>query len=251
MSPTTNLDYLLNPISTELIERAYALQRPIESLLLIDFKPPVIAKNTVKALEFVSLFEHHNPHDYLKQVADKKFQCVIVNLQFDWLGFTAQAQEIYRILLPGGVFLFSSFGADTLSNMKRAWSRVDSFPHVHEFQDMHHHGDSLLNCRFEKPIVDTDWLRIAYPGARALMSDLRGAGLTNVNPKRRKSLSGKGGLKKFIAEFDALKVDGMVLETFEVIYGVGKKPTQEAQQAEVNKSGSRSIKVDLPAMPDD
>ena len=56
-------------------------------------------------------------------------------------------------LKPGGLLMFSTFGPDTLKELRQAWSEVDESPHVSPFMDMD---------------VDYDW-RFVAPGKRLIV----------------------------------------------------------------------------------
>ena len=42
-----------------------------------------------------------------------------------------------RVLRPGGLLLFNTFGPDTLRELRSAWREVDEYAHVNLFMDMH------------------------------------------------------------------------------------------------------------------
>jgi len=44
--------------------------------------------------------------------------------------------EIRRVLRPGGLFMFSTFGPDTLKELREAWAAADDGQHVNHFVDM-------------------------------------------------------------------------------------------------------------------
>jgi len=51
------------------------------------------------------------------------------------------------------VFLFSSFGLDTLKELRDSWRQVDDEVHVNAFADMHDIGDSLIRNGLAAPVL--------------------------------------------------------------------------------------------------
>ena len=136
--------------------------------------------------------------------------------------------EIRRVLRPGGVWLFSTFGPDTLIELRSAWAAVDKAPHVHLFPDMHDLGDALLRAGFSNPVMDREYLALTYPDVDGLMADLRALGAQNADAGRRRSLTGKGQLAAMKAAYEALSDDERITASHELVFGAALAP-QEGQ----------------------
>jgi len=151
---------------------------------------------------------------------------IIICLQAAWLAWPAWPAHMLRALAPGGRLLFCTFGPDTLRELRDAWRAAgDDAPHAHSFLDMHHIGDELLRCGFQRPIVDADWVTVTYPAAAALHADLRAEGFTNIDAARRKTLTGKARFAAYQNALDAARAPGKPLAvTFELIYGLASAP---------------------------
>jgi malonyl-CoA O-methyltransferase len=157
--------------------------------------------------------------------ADASFDMVWSNLVLQWLTLPQDAfAELYRVLRPGGVCLFSTLGPDTLKELRSAYSRVDSYAHVHRFIDLHDYGDMLVHARFADPVMDMEYLTLTYPDVRALLRELQAAGAGNADPGRRPGLSAKAAVQRLEAAYGAYRRDGRVPATFEVIYGHAWRP---------------------------
>jgi malonyl-CoA O-methyltransferase len=73
---------------------------------------------------------------------------IISNLMMQWCGNLNQLfSECHRVLKNDGLILFSTFGPDTLKELKKSWAVVDNQTHVNSFIDMHDIGDQLLSTR--------------------------------------------------------------------------------------------------------
>jgi malonyl-CoA O-methyltransferase len=162
------------------------------------------------------------------------------NLMLAWCNDPdAVLQEANRLLRPGGLFIFTTFGPDTLKELRDAFRRVDARTHVHRFIDMHDWGDALMRAGYAEPVMDTERLTVTYPSARALLDELRQAGGTNATLGRRRGLLSKAGLNTVIAELDARRDAGRLAVSVEVVYGHAWRATRERAP----KSGEFAIPI--------
>ena len=74
---------------------------------------------------------------------------------------------------PGGLLLASSFGPQTLQELRAAWPAADAGVHVNEFVDMHDLGRALQRAGFIEPVLDVDRHLRHYADTRALMRELK------------------------------------------------------------------------------
>ncbi len=125
-----------------------------------------------------------------------------------------------RVLRPGGLVLFTSFGPDTLSELRQAWAQCDARPHVHTFPDMHDYGDQLLQAGLLDPVMDCERITMTYPQATDILRELRLLGATNAARERRRGLTGRTRLQAMTAAYERYRrADGQLPVTYEVIYG--------------------------------
>jgi malonyl-CoA O-methyltransferase len=127
--------------------------------------------------------------------------------------------EVLRVLKPGGLWVYATFGPDTLKELRAAWQAVDARVHVHEFIDMHDLGDVLLGSGFADPVLDVERLVLTYPDVRALLRDLKQLGAHNADRSRARGLTGKRHFRQFEAAYQAFLRDGQVPATYEVVFG--------------------------------
>lgn len=152
---------------------------------------------------------------------DNSFELVYSNLVLHWsIDFTKSLEEIYRVLKPGGLLLFSVVGPDTLKELRYCWAVVDDKPHVHVFVDMHDVGDSLLRALFTDPVMDVDYFTLLYSNPMVLMRELQELGVQNINADRQRGLTTKSALKKLIQAYEVFRnANGRLPATWEIIYG--------------------------------
>lgn len=126
-------------------------------------------------------------------------------------------EEIHRVLEPGGLFMFSTLGPDTLRQLDRLFD--DAYPHRHVFPDMHDLGDLLGRSGFADPVVDMEYLTVEYQQLDTLVADLRRAGAGLAHPQRKRGLSGRALRSQLSAAWDRLSKNGRFAVEFEVVYG--------------------------------
>ncbi|SFW35183.1 malonyl-ACP O-methyltransferase BioC [Nitrosovibrio sp. Nv17] len=147
------------------------------------------------------------------------------NLALQWcndLGPTLGG--IHRILQTDGLFMFSTFGPDTLKELRAAFRGTDRYNHVNRFLDMHDIGDMLVHAGFATPVMDMEYFTLTYDDAAAVMRDLKAIGAHTVLQGRRRGLMGRRGWQRAVDTYEALRTDGKLPATFEVVYGHAWKP---------------------------
>ena len=158
--------------------------------------------------------------------AEGSIDCVFSNLMLQWvLPPDAVFEAVFGALRTEGLFVFSSFGPDTLRELRAAWAAVDEDVHVNAFVDLHDVGDALVKAGFHAPVLDVEHLTLTYPDARSAIAELRGIGARNVNSGRRSGLTGRRRWRAFVEALEAERVDGRVPMTWEVVYAHAWKPS--------------------------
>jgi len=151
---------------------------------------------------------------------DASVDLVFSNLMLQWCQVPdAVFSECRRVLKPGGLFTFTSFGPDTLVELRRAWAAADSRTHVNRFIDMHDLGDALVRSGLAEPVLDVERFTLTYADVCDLMRDLKEIGAHNANAGRPRGLTGKGTLARMTEAYEAFRKDGRLPATYEVVYG--------------------------------
>jgi len=164
---------------------------------------------------------------YHLPLADNSVDLVISSLMMQWCPDLKQLfSEIHRVLKNDGLILFSTFGPDTLKELKKSWSVVDNDTHVNTFTDMHDIGDQLLNTGFQSPVMEMETLTLTYQTVTDLLRDLKAIGAQSVG-NRSKSLTGKDKFKLMVEMYESFRKDGKLPATYEVIYGHAWKRISE------------------------
>jgi malonyl-CoA O-methyltransferase len=142
------------------------------------------------------------------------------NLALAWAGDPLAAlRELHRVLATGGLLMFSTYGPDTLEELKAAFTTASPGRHVHSFVDMHDVGDMLVACGFAEPVIDMEVITLTYADVAALARDLKTSGQACAARDRRRGLMGKGAWLGMLAAYDRERRDGKLPATFEIVYG--------------------------------
>jgi len=153
-------------------------------------------------------------------LASASFDLVLSNLVFQWCeGLGAVMAELRRVLRPGGLVMFTTFGPDTLGELRRAWAQVDGGVHVSRFPDMHDVGDLMVQAGLADPVMDMEPFTLTYDTVQGLMRDLKAIGASNAARGRARGLTGKGRLQALGAAYEGFRREGRLPATYEVVYG--------------------------------
>lgn len=149
---------------------------------------------------------------------------IFSNLTLQWLNPERAFREARRVLEPGGVFIFSTFGPDTLREMREAFRAADGALHTSRFVDMHDLGDLLVHCGLTDPVMDMESFTLTYSQMTDLMRDLKAIGAHHAEVGRRRGLMGKSAWTKLARAYEEFRREGQLPATFEVVYGHAWKP---------------------------
>ncbi|MBN6149830.1 malonyl-ACP O-methyltransferase BioC [Xanthomonas sp. AmX2] len=181
-------------------------------------------------------------------VAEHSVDVIFSNLCLQWVeDLPAVFAGFRRVLKPGGLLLCSSFGPETLIELREAFAHADNAPHVSRFAPIAQFGDALMMSGFRDPVLDRDLFTLTYPDLGALMRELRALGATNALNSRRHTLTGRGRFAAASAAYETLRTgDGKLPSSWEVIYAHAWAP---APGAPIREGGSEIAAVPVSAIP--
>ena len=160
--------------------------------------------------------------------ADDSFQLIFSNLMLQWsVDLEKTFMELRRVLAPGGLLMFTTFGPDTLMELRASWEKVDGFTHVNSFIDMHDVGDSLVNTRWADPVMDSERITVTYRELDRLMQDLKQIGAHNVTRGRPAGLTGRRRMQQLAEAYEQFREDGVLPASYEVVYGHAWTPVNK------------------------
>lgn len=192
---------------------------PRAKITLLDIAIPMLAHAKTKAPRWRSRQDYVCADAQRLPLANNSCDLIFANLMFHWCSdLDSVFEECNRVLIPGGLMLFSSLGPDTLKELRDAWTSADAAPHVNMFIDMHDVGDALIRANFTSPVLECDNLTVNYGDVYALMRDLRGLGAVNSLTGRTKSLGSPRAFKRMIERYEVHRCEEKLPATLEVVY---------------------------------
>jgi malonyl-CoA O-methyltransferase len=148
------------------------------------------------------------------------FDLVWSNLALQWVNDVPRVfGEWRRVLKVGGLAMFTTFGPDTLREVRSAFARADGHTHTNRFIDMHDLGDMLVAAGFADPVMDMEKITLTYDDPASFLHDLKLIGATNATRGRPHGLMGRGRWRKMLAALESMREGGRLPATFEVVYG--------------------------------
>lgn len=217
LEPRVVLDLGCGPgRATAALKRAY----PQATILALDFAPGML-REAGRRMEGEGVRFERICADALRlPIAAASVDLVFSSLMLQWceplqVAFT----EVRRVLRPGGLLMFSTFGPDTLKELRAAWSAVDEGMHVNRFMDMHDVGDAVMRAGLSEPVLDLERMQLTYPDVLGLMRDLKAIGAHNVAIDRARGLTPRTKLRRVEAAYEKERRDGRLPATYEVVYG--------------------------------
>jgi malonyl-CoA O-methyltransferase len=195
---------------------ALSCRYPEAEVIALDFALPMLqqAQRRVRSVRCLCADLEHLP------LADGCIDLIFSNAALQWSNDLDHTfREFLRVLRPGGLLMFTTFGTDTLKELRTAWATVDGESHVSRFPDLHDVGDALVRSRFAEPVMDVDRMQLTYDQVEDLMEDLKVLGAHNVTQARPRGLTGRGRISAMTAAYEGFRREGRLPASYEVIYG--------------------------------
>jgi malonyl-CoA O-methyltransferase len=197
---------------------ALALRWPRARMLAIDVSPGMLRQAG----------RQHEASSFARVCADAEWlplpqgsvDLLFCNLVLPWCeDLDAVFTEIARVLRPRGLATFSTFGPDTLVELRAAWAEADDATHVHPFADMHDVGDALVRAGLAEPVLDVSRFTLTYPDVHVLMRDLKATGAQNATSARPRGLTGRDRLRTVEHTYEGFRRHGVLPASYEIVFG--------------------------------
>ena len=205
----------------------FSTRSNVDTLYGLDIARPMLRAAAGKFEQDDSLNMHWCQADMESlPIVDGSFDTVVSSLAVQWCDdFTACLAEVQRVLKPGGHFLVSSLGPETLSELSGAWFEADpDHVHVNQFTDAEKAMASAAELGLELQLFATDFQTLRYRQVTDLMRELKAIGAHNVNRGGNAGLTGKYSLRRMLSEYEKQRMsDDYLPATYEVLYWLFKK----------------------------
>jgi malonyl-CoA O-methyltransferase len=156
-------------------------------------------------------------------LAGKSIDSVVSNLALQWCkDLEAAFTGIKRALKPNGQLAFSTFGPQTLHELKSAWAEVDNYNHVNAFYSETQLKHFLQQTGFKNSHIKSRLYSPRYDSVWTLMQELKHLGAHHVIAGRNKNITTKKAMQQMIAAYEKHRVGDQIPATFEVIIVTAK-----------------------------
>jgi len=201
--------------------RALKRRYPKSLTVAADIAPGMLMRAKAQS-RWLRRFERVRADAYTLPFRDGAFDVVFSSLMLQWCDdLDGVFAEIARVLKPGGVLLFSTFGPGTLAELRDAWGASDApGNHVNHFFDPHALGSALMHAGLSEPVLDVDRTVIGYPDVLTLMRELKAIGAHNVTAGRARGLTGRKRLAAMMQAYETLRREGNLPATYEIIHAI-------------------------------
>lgn len=187
-----------------------------------------------------------NADVYQLPFAENSVDLIVSNLMLQWCDdLDTVFEEFRRVLRPEGLLMFTTFGPDTLKELRQAWRQADTEQeHVNQFIDMHDIGDALIRAGFGQPVMDMELFTLTYDKPIGVLKDLKAIGATNANLSRRQGLMGKTRFQTMLNAYETLRENGKIPASYEVVHGHAWAAEEQFKGPNRNKAGHIEISLE-------
>ena len=225
--------------------RALKRRYPEAIVVAVDIAPGMLEKARHQS-RWLRRFERVRADAYTLPFRGGSFDLIFSSLMLQWCDdLDAVFAEITRVLKPGGALIFSTFGPDTLLELRESWRASDApGNHVNHFFDAPSLGSALMHAGLSEPVLDVDRIVMGYDDVLTLMRELKSIGAHNVTRGRARGLTGRKRLAAMTQAYESLRRDGKLPATYEVIHAIcwGGEPRLDhggAREALISPSAIR------------
>jgi malonyl-CoA O-methyltransferase len=218
LAPRTMLDL---GCGTGFCTQALQASWPQAQLLALDIALPMLAATARRAprAALVCADAAHLP------LASNSCDLVVSSLAIQWCrDYAALFRELARVSRPGATLMLSTFGPESLKELRAAWAAVDAHTHVNEFSSaglLQRAAESAgLRCRLQREIVVEQ-----VASLQVLSRNLKAIGAHNVNRTQAPGLTSPRKFSQAAKHFAAAaNSQGLIPLTWELYYLVLELP---------------------------
>lgn len=208
---------------TGYFSRILAGRYPLSTVISLDLSEGMLRASVPAGCEVSQLVVGDAE---LLPFSDGTVDFVFSNLAIQWCSNQSKAiSEFFRVLKPGGILRFSTFGQGTLKELRSAWQKVDRYSHVNDFEAFEALSREVSCIGFEQVSMEQGFVSVPYSDPMSLMRELKGLGAHNLNENRPRHLTGKSDLRNLMIGYPMVEQGEkkFASASYEVIYGICTK----------------------------
>jgi|GEM_PF-2877699 len=152
------------------------------------------ARNRLPAATFIQADMEH-----LQFQSTFKFDLVFSNASIQWCDLSSVLHTAKKMLSPGGLFVYSSFGPETHLEIARAWdiAHPGRIHHI-DFLTESDHLNALDQAGFDILDQYRKLIQPRFDSARSMLSSVKRTGATNASNRRDKGLLSRKTYARFL-----------------------------------------------------
>ncbi len=158
-------------------------------------------------------------------LAENSQDLVFSSLALQWCDdFAHVLDEVWRVLKPGGLLLFSSLASGTLYELAQSWQAAGVGNRVNRFRCFQEYGRLCADSGLQVELLECrPWLQ-HYSDVRAVTRHLRGIGAQHLQHGERAGLLGRVARQRLLQHYESLRQPQGLPVTWQVVSGLLRKP---------------------------
>ncbi|KAI7902926.1 S-adenosyl-L-methionine-dependent methyltransferase [Cokeromyces recurvatus] len=181
---------------------------------------------------------------------ENSLDAVVSSMSLNWVNdLPGTLIQIKKALKPDGVFIGAMLGGDTLFELRTSLQLAENerengiSPRISPMVESSNMSRLLSRAGFSLITVDVEDIQVNYPSAFELMQDLRAMGESNAVLTRQPFIK-RDTLIAAAAIYKELhgNPDGTIPATFQIIYLIGWKPSENTPLPKKRGSATTSLK---------
>lgn len=145
------------------------------------------------------------------------------SLSIQWCNTQQVFKEALRVLQPGGKLAASTLGTNTFTELRTAFSVVDSYQHTLKFTTPEIIADALQQLAFEDIYTQCKTFTLHYPDLKTLLRAVKAVGANQVTAGGRPSLMGRASWQTLEAAFELQRTPQGLPLSYDVIMAYATK----------------------------
>lgn len=191
---------------------------PTAKVVAMDIAPQML-KVAAKKAPFLRKMKTLCCDMHSFSIADNSIDMIYSNVAIQWSGNLSKVfNEFMRVLKPGGLLVYSTFGPNTLMELRESWAKVDSHTHVNSFASKESIEENMIESGFKNIEIDSANVHLSYTDVCSLMKDLKTLGANNKTDGRPRGMTGKNKFKKMLESYEKYRRYDTLPATYDVIY---------------------------------
>lgn len=190
---------------------------PDAHLTAVDFAPAML-----------KLAQNHADSCFTSDIenlpfGDECFDLWWSSLTIQWCDTDIVFREAARVLRSGGQLAVSTLGPDTFSELRTAFSGVDTLRHTLPFSEPERIGAALSSAGLSNIALLREKHIVHYPDLKTLLRAVKAIGAQNVGEGGRSGMMGRVAWQKLEAAYEQHRQPAGLPASYDVILGYAQK----------------------------